>query len=223
MTIIWWWNYASVCLTLLLPQPPYLSPSWTGTLGRFLHSQPIGSMSLACLVPLQVSLSFGNSSLSICFSSVQSVQPDGNCFEIYLFKSQLHISLLMFRVRFSSCPCHSCLTTASSLQTVLSPGLWLPEHSNLQRHFSHKVAVTGALIHTAANNSVCHPQWLCQSWKTTGKKTWKCSDKEALEAVGSYSFFNTQARLKNRQWTLPTEKRVVSAWTLELQTPEIFR
>lgn len=169
MTINWQWIYASVCLTLLLPQSPYLCPPWTRTLGRFLHSQQIGSTSLACLVPLQVSLPFGNSSLSICFSSVQSVQPDGNSFEIYLFKSQLPISPLMFLVRFSSCPCLFCCATASSLQAVLSPGLWLPGHSNLQRHFSHRVAVTGALIHSAANNSVCHPQWLCRGWITAGK------------------------------------------------------
>lgn len=163
-------------------------------------------------MPFQVSLSFGESSLSICSPSVQSVQPDGNGFKIYLFKSQLHISPLMPLVRFSSCPCLFGLTTASSLQAVLSPGSWLSEHSNLQRHFSHRVAVTGALIHSAANNSVCHPQWLCQSWKTTRKKTNKkqqeCSVKETLEAVGSYGCFNTQVRLRNLKRMVSIEKEL---------------
>lgn len=140
---------------------------WEG----FCIPSKLAACALACLVHLEVSLSFGESSLSICSPSVQSVQPDRNGFEIYFFKSQLHISPLMFLVRFSSCPCLSCLTTAFSLQAVLSPGLWLPEHFNLQRHFSPRVAGAGAPIHSAANNSVCHPQWLCQSWTTTGEKT----------------------------------------------------
>lgn len=104
MTISWQWNYACVYLTLLLPYSLNLSSSQAGISGRSLHSQQIGTVSLACLVPLQVSLPFGNSLLSICFAPVQSVQPDGNGFEIYLFKSQLHISPLMFLVGFSSCP-----------------------------------------------------------------------------------------------------------------------
>lgn len=170
MTISWQWNYACVYLTLLLPQSPYLSSSQAGISGVSLHSQRIGTMSLACLVPLQVSLPFGNSLLSICFAPVQSVQPDGSGFEIYLFKSQLHISPLMFLVRFSSCPRLSRLATAPSLQAVLSSGLWLFEHPNLQRHFCHGVAVTGALIHTAANSYLCHAQCLCQSWTISGKK-----------------------------------------------------
>lgn len=133
--------------------------------------------SLPCA--LQVSLPFGNSLLSICFAPVQSVQPDGNGFEIYLFKSQLHISLLMFLVGFSSCPRLSRLATAPSLQAVLSPGLQISEHPNLQRHFCHGVAVTGALICAAANNDVCQAQWLCQSWTATGKKK-KKKDRNVL-------------------------------------------
>lgn len=128
-------------------------------------------MSLACPMPLQVSLPFGNSLLSICFAPMQSVQPDGNGFEIYLFKPQLHISSLMFLFAFSSCPCLSRLAAAPSLQAVLSPGLSLSEHPNLQRHFCHGVSVTGALICTAASNNVCHTQQLCQSWTATEKKS----------------------------------------------------
>lgn len=91
---------------------------------EFLHSPQTGTVSLSCLLTMHVSLPFGNSLLSICFAPVQSVQPDGNSFEIYLFKSQLHISPLIFLLRFSSCPCVSWLAAAPSLQAVLSPGLW---------------------------------------------------------------------------------------------------
>ena len=122
VAISWWWNYACEYLTLSLPQSPYLSSSQSEISGRPLHSQQIGTVFLACLVPLQVSLPFGNSLLSICFAPVQSVQPDGNDFEIYLFKPQLHISPLMFLVGFSSCPCLS--ACSSSLTTGCAfPGL----------------------------------------------------------------------------------------------------
>lgn len=185
MTIYWWWNYACEYLTLLLPQSLYLSSSQAGISGRALHSQQTGTMSLACLVPLQVSLPFGNSLLSICFAPMQSVQPDGNGFEIYLFKPQLHISPLMFLVGFSSCPCLSRLAAAPSLQALLSPGLSLSEHPNLQRHFCHGVSVTGALICTAANKNVCHTQQLCQSWTAAEKNPQKYPDEEAFSTVGS--------------------------------------
>lgn len=164
-TVLHLWAFnpliSPIFLSLILPDRNFRQAS---TFPTNWHHVP----GLPCA--LQVSLPVGNSLLSICFAPVQSVLPDGNSFEIYLFKSQLHISLLMFLVRFSSCPRLSRLATAPSLQAVLSPGLRISEHPNLQRHFCHRVAVAGALICTAANNDVCQAQRLCQSWTATGEK-----------------------------------------------------
>lgn len=51
MTTWWWWCCTCEHLTLLFPQSSYLSSSQARISDRPVHSEQIGNMSLACLVP----------------------------------------------------------------------------------------------------------------------------------------------------------------------------